>query len=766
MVTPVNEIDVHLQAEPQRTLVSRNGVGGIILSTTSNVVTVDGAGTGTPGIITLVATPLNNAGTVTWAASPSVQLNLDSAGLIATLHYSDMGTSSVKVTATLTTDGIPYTDSQTVTQVTIGSLGYQGALDATRNSTTRGPLAGRPTGADGDFYFATDTLVLYQKISGSWQVAGNNFTNTNQLTDGAGLGNTALWAGVGNMPVNLAGLIGDEGIVNSQITINADGTLSGAGAGQVTQLPVIDTRSTNAAPSAYGVCHMKEFKAQSVIGIPGAGADTYCILETEKGWANATGGDALQWAYISSGVIYKRSAANDATSWGAWVRDLDTSVYTGDLNATNGATWGVNVAGRPQDTTNLVNKTIFEDGLLGTWSGPNAAVASVSGMTFTKAINTHDRDTTENGNNIPVQVGETFYCEAWISTSGLAAGGGHSGNTSLGLAFYDSAGNHAGWAPGVTLSPGTQWTHLAGSLVVPTNAVVSANAVSACPWIQIDLDAATGNFAGGALLAGLRISRYQSGATVGATWGVNVGGDNLPANNATADLSLVGRGVTIIGNTATKSAGTTGWDADCYSQDSFVGGAFASGRLTSVAQSVMFGLNTDPSADSSYASIDFALYNEGSTLYAYESGQRGPSLGTAAVGDILAVVYDGSYVTYLQNGVVRYSHSATVTAPLYFDSSFYDNGVTIGNIRFGPLSSNNWASIGGVNKPADNATVGATLGPGGNVTGKATSLTDIGNAIGTFTTIGTGGKTIISGAAIKIYDGSGALRVRIGDLNA
>jgi hypothetical protein len=132
----------------------------------------------------------------------------------------------------------------------------------------------------------------------------------------------------------------------SGVTLGSDGTLNGAGGGQVTNLPIIDTRSVNNPPSAYGKCHIKEFKDQSVVGIPGGASSTYCVVETLKGWQDASGGQALQWAYITSGVVYKRSAANDATSWGAWVRDLDTNVYTGDLNATNGATLGTNVNGQ------------------------------------------------------------------------------------------------------------------------------------------------------------------------------------------------------------------------------------------------------------------------------------------------------------------------------------------------------------------------------------------------------------------------------------
>ena len=50
-----------------------------------------------------------------------------------------------------------------------------------------------PGGSNGDFWYNTSTLVLYQKVSGVWQVSGNYITNTNQITDGANLGRTAWW---------------------------------------------------------------------------------------------------------------------------------------------------------------------------------------------------------------------------------------------------------------------------------------------------------------------------------------------------------------------------------------------------------------------------------------------------------------------------------------------------------------------------------------------------------------------------------------------
>jgi hypothetical protein len=67
---------------------------------------------------------------------------------------------------------------------------------ATKNISTRGLLSEFPVGSPGDFYYVTDLKVLYQKIGVFWEISANNFTNTTELTDGAGLGTTAIWSGV------------------------------------------------------------------------------------------------------------------------------------------------------------------------------------------------------------------------------------------------------------------------------------------------------------------------------------------------------------------------------------------------------------------------------------------------------------------------------------------------------------------------------------------------------------------------------------------
>ena len=66
------------------------------------------------------------------------------------------------------------------------------ADNATNNVVSQGALASRPTGTDGDFYYATDTGAMYQKIAGSWVLASNKTSidasgNIQGVENGAGL---------------------------------------------------------------------------------------------------------------------------------------------------------------------------------------------------------------------------------------------------------------------------------------------------------------------------------------------------------------------------------------------------------------------------------------------------------------------------------------------------------------------------------------------------------------------------------------------------
>jgi hypothetical protein len=133
---------------------------------------------------------------------------------------------------------------------------------------------------------------------------------------------------------------------------------------------------------------------------------------------------------------------------------------------------------------------------------------------------------------------------------------------------------------------------------------------------------------------------------------------------------------------------------------------------------------------------------------------------------MLAVVYDGSAVRYYRNGaVLKTTTLATpIAAPLFFDSSFLYQGAALSNIRFGPLSSNNWAMVGDAGKPQDNATVGA---PAGTYVGNTLATTveagaAVGNKLGAaFSVSVTGG-----GGGSEIYGAASGKSITVGTVTA
>ncbi|HEY8086067.1 MAG TPA: hypothetical protein VIE69_10765, partial [Methylophilaceae bacterium] len=142
--------------------------------------------------------------------------------------------------------------------------------------------------------------------------------------------------------------------------------------------------------------------------------------------------------------------------------------------------------------------------------------------------------------------------------------------------------------------------------------------------------------------------------------------------------------VTIAGNSITKTGGLDAWNADAYSANSLTGGAYASAQAGQVNLNGMFGLNSDPTTDKSYASLDYAWQTTVSgTLNIYENGTLIGAFGTYTTSDILSVVYAGSTVRYLKNGVVQRTVATTAGRVFYFDSSLKSIGYTLNNIQFG-----------------------------------------------------------------------------------
>jgi hypothetical protein len=441
------------------------------------------------------------------------------------------------------------------------------AVGATANVVSQGVLASRPAGANGDFYYATDTTTLYQKVAGAWVAAANNYTNTNQLTDGAGLGQTATWSNVANRPA-------DSAIFNSYLD------------------PKI---------AAAGMTTFNQWKAWE-------------FNSTLDGWT-----------YL--GMSPPTIGANSLTITSS---GTDPILYSPTI-ALNGAAY---------DKVRMRVKRLNSTGI--GWDG----------SLFWNNANHGD-----NG-NYGLGIADTTVTGQWV------------------ILEWDitKATNYADWK-NVTITK------------LRIDLGTTASDSFEIDWIAV------GRYGVGSD----ELAAAAAAAATTASW-PNVTGTGKPADNASADLKLVARGnASVVGNTATKTAGTANWtDADVYSVDSYTGGAYASAIATANNKSLMFGLNSDPTSDMSYSSLDYAWFlRSDNVLEIYEYNASKGSFGNYLAGDAFVVSYDGSKVRYLKNGVVIKETTVAITDRLYFDSAFQDVGASISNIRFGPMSSNNWSNVGG-----------------------------------------------------------------------
>lgn len=194
----------------------------------------------------------------------------------------------------------------------------------------------------------------------------------------------------------------------------------------------------------------------------------------------------------------------------------------------------------------------------------------------------------------------------------------------------------------------------------------------------------------------------------------------------------VGRGVSVVGDVATKSLVSNSWDADVYSREKFYGGCIASASF-SVEQGglVMFGLNSDPLTDANYTSLDYAWYLEGNIprMRIFESGvDIGVVDASPASTDVYSVAYDGSKIYYTKNGSVYRSVAAPPGLSFFFDSSFGTVSGNLRGMRFGPLTSNDWQSIGGAAKPSDYATADLVLVNDANCVQQGNRITKVAGA--------------------------------------
>lgn len=181
------------------------------------------------------------------------------------------------------------------------------------------------------------------------------------------------------------------------------------------------------------------------------------------------------------------------------------------------------------------------------------------------------------------------------------------------------------------------------------------------------------------------------------TWAAYAGppGFGLAATNG-AEVS----GAKLLNRTGTS------WNAQVYSTESYVGGAFVSFKpeLNASAEygGIMIGLNTDPTA-ADWTTLDYAIYlQSGSGVVEVAESGNLTTIGTYVSTDTFAVHYDGANVRYYKNGVVL----RTVVAPpglrVFLDSAM--SSTTTGTLA----TITSWSAAGSVGATGSAGASGST----------------------------------------------------------
>jgi hypothetical protein len=198
--------------------------------------------------------------------------------------------------------------------------------------------------------------------------------------------------------------------------------------------------------------------------------------------------------------------------------------------------------------------------------------------------------------------------------------------------------------------------------------------------------------------------------------------DAAPPASAVAVFWTAAVGVTVSGNSLTKTA-ATGWgNAGAVSTQAIASGdgyvEFTASETTTYR---MLGLSNG-NANSSYTDVDFALYLAAGQIQVYEAGSAMGTFGSYATGDALRVAVTGNVVRYSRNGTVFFTSARTPVYPLLVDCALYSQKATLASaVILGasapPPSAGQavvWTSLAGV------TATGSTL--------KKTAATGWGNA--------------------------------------
>jgi len=185
--------------------------------------------------------------------------------------------------------------------------------------------------------------------------------------------------------------------------------------------------------------------------------------------------------------------------------------------------------------------------------------------------------------------------------------------------------------------------------------------------------------------------------------------DQLTADGATPLTFLEQTGVSIEGNTITKTAESGYGNASVHSENALAADTdgWAQITVTDTDSRMVFGLTdtaNTPSKDGRQMNHGVSLWaGSDNKIYFWEGGQYKGRIGNYQLGDELRVERNGTTVTVLQNNVIIKTSAAVSTSSLRFDAVFDDVGgvmsdittsFTAGSEAYYPVATGNtWSTI-------------------------------------------------------------------------
>lgn len=138
--------------------------------------------------------------------------------------------------------------------------------------------------------------------------------------------------------------------------------------------------------------------------------------------------------------------------------------------------------------------------------------------------------------------------------------------------------------------------------------------------------------------------------------------------------------------TVTCSKSTSGWNAQIYSKSGYKDNVFVTYKPSQTNANIIIGLDSNPSENASWSSIDYGFYNHNDgSMEIVEGGSfiaLPASHNTYAIGDELRIEYSASFVKYYHNGALIRSVYRNIGDALYLDSSFNTSG-SVYDVDFG-----------------------------------------------------------------------------------